>query len=116
NIKEKVGVMKTGCKVVFAPQIEQVAENTLKKIFEDIGSILTSDLLRKREPKFSIIANYHGITCAQWPGRLQWVDVLKSQVQVDGAHNPSAAKALRNYVHEQLQLQNKEIIKICNAC
>ncbi|CAG8660460.1 10835_t:CDS:2 [Gigaspora rosea] len=28
--------MKTGCKVVFAPQIEQMAENTLKKIFEDI--------------------------------------------------------------------------------
>ncbi|CAG8732305.1 14238_t:CDS:1, partial [Racocetra fulgida] len=35
--KEKAGIMKTGCKVVIAPQIEQVAENTLKKYSEDIG-------------------------------------------------------------------------------
>ncbi|CAG8838490.1 24060_t:CDS:2, partial [Racocetra persica] len=35
--KEKAGIMKTDCKVVIAPQIEQVAENTLKKYSEDIG-------------------------------------------------------------------------------
>ncbi|CAG8757617.1 26965_t:CDS:2, partial [Dentiscutata erythropus] len=55
------------------------------------------------------------------PERLQWVDVSKiikssktSQVLVDGAYNPSAAKALRKYVDKQLQLQNKEITKTCN--
>ncbi|KAF0497406.1 hypothetical protein F8M41_020700 [Gigaspora margarita] len=41
----------------------------LKVIFQienAATAILTSELLRKREPKFSIIANYHGIACAQW--------------------------------------------------
>ncbi|CAG8847430.1 35681_t:CDS:1, partial [Gigaspora margarita] len=28
-------------------------------------AILTSDLLKKKEPKFSIIANYYGIACTQ---------------------------------------------------
>ncbi|KAF0497407.1 FolC bifunctional protein [Gigaspora margarita] len=41
-------------------------------------TVLASDLLRKRDLKFSIIANYHGKAYAQRPGRLQWVDVLKS--------------------------------------
>ncbi|CAG8472992.1 17635_t:CDS:1 [Gigaspora rosea] len=171
--KEKAGIMKTGCKVVIAPQIEQMAEITLKKCSEDIGcshvvfvkpaiwksemvglasmelldktnfeffiplkgdfqlenaatAISAIDLLRNTEPKFSIITNDYikdGIACTQWSGRLQWIDVSKilksaktSQLLVDGAHNPSAAKELRNYVDKQLQLQNKEITKTCNVC
>ncbi|CAG8637281.1 9799_t:CDS:2 [Dentiscutata erythropus] len=121
---EKADIMKTDCKVVIAPQIEQAAENILKKSSMDLldkphfefllplkgdfqlenaaTAVLAIDLLRQTELKFSIITNDH----------------IKDGIAllVDGAHNPSAAKALRNYVDKQLQLQNKEITKTCNVC
>ncbi|KAF0497408.1 FolC bifunctional protein [Gigaspora margarita] len=145
--KEKAGIMKTGCKVVIAPQIEQMADIALKKCSEDIGcshvvfaksatwklemvGLAPTELLDKThfefflshlkntEPKFFIITNDYikdGIACAQWSGKLQWIDISKilklsktSQLLADGAHNPSAAKVLRNYVDKQL---SKEITK-----
>ncbi|CAG8744228.1 21715_t:CDS:2, partial [Gigaspora rosea] len=74
NIKEKVGVIKTGFKAVIAPQIEQTSLNQLHgnrkwsasikgdfQLENATTTVLASDLLRKRGLKFSIIANYHGI-------------------------------------------------------
>lgn len=40
-----------------------------------------------------------GIAAARWPGRLDWVD---DQLLLDGAHNPQAARALREYAEEFL--------------
>jgi dihydrofolate synthase/folylpolyglutamate synthase len=41
-----------------------------------------------------------GLTDAEWPGRLQRVAVGERAVLVDGAHNPSGARALAAYLHE----------------
>ncbi|MEM7553693.1 MAG: folylpolyglutamate synthase/dihydrofolate synthase family protein [Cyanobacteria bacterium P01_A01_bin.84] len=42
------------------------------------------------------IAN--GIAKTKWLGRMQWSNWKNSKLLVDGAHNPNAALALRNYV------------------
>ncbi len=49
----------------------------------------------------------HGIAKTQWPGRLQQTTWKNRNILIDGAHNPAAAIALREYVdnldrtHEQ---------------
>jgi dihydrofolate synthase/folylpolyglutamate synthase len=40
-----------------------------------------------------------GFSEARWPGRLDWAD---DQLLLDGAHNPQAASALRDYLEEFL--------------
>ena len=39
-----------------------------------------------------------GMNKTRWLGRLQWATWQGSPILIDGAHNPSAAKALRQYV------------------
>jgi len=41
----------------------------------------------------------NGIAKTHWPGRMQWTTWKNHQILIDGAHNPDAAKALRNYLH-----------------
>jgi dihydrofolate synthase/folylpolyglutamate synthase len=43
-----------------------------------------------------------GIASAQWPGRLERLQV-RPDVYLDGAHNPSAARELANYLAENFQ-------------
>ncbi|CAG8659307.1 15027_t:CDS:2 [Funneliformis caledonium] len=77
-------------------------------------AIIAIDLLRTTEKKFANITNEHiinGISSTKWPGRLQWIDAFKlsnvikmpiaSNLLIDGAHNPQAAKALRTFVNRQ---------------
>jgi len=40
-----------------------------------------------------------GFAAARWPGRLDWAD---DRLLLDGAHNPQAARALREYLEEFL--------------
>jgi dihydrofolate synthase / folylpolyglutamate synthase len=40
----------------------------------------------------------NGMANARWPGRMQWVTWHGHSLLVDGAHNPAAAQALRQYV------------------
>lgn len=42
-----------------------------------------------------------GIEETHWPGRLEIVD-LRPRIVLDGAHNPAAAKCIRDYVHHFL--------------
>jgi dihydrofolate synthase / folylpolyglutamate synthase len=41
----------------------------------------------------------NGIAKTQWPGRMQLTTWKNHQILIDGAHNPAAAQALRNYLH-----------------
>ncbi|MFY9608180.1 MAG: folylpolyglutamate synthase/dihydrofolate synthase family protein [Blastocatellia bacterium] len=41
----------------------------------------------------------HGLREVNWPGRLQWIDSSPPML-LDGAHNPSGARALREYLVE----------------
>jgi dihydrofolate synthase/folylpolyglutamate synthase len=43
-------------------------------------------------------AMQRGLAQTQWPGRLQWLSYQGRKILVDGAHNPGAAKILREYV------------------
>jgi dihydrofolate synthase/folylpolyglutamate synthase len=43
-----------------------------------------------------------GIAAAQWPGRLERLQV-RPDVYLDGAHNPSAARELANYLEENFR-------------
>lgn len=44
-------------------------------------------------------ATARGLSDARWPGRLNWLD---DRLLIDGAHNPQAARALRDYLEEFL--------------
>jgi folylpolyglutamate synthase len=43
----------------------------------------------------SVIA---GLESARWPGRLDWIQLSGRDILLDGAHNPSSVKALRDYL------------------
>ncbi|MDB9375568.1 bifunctional folylpolyglutamate synthase/dihydrofolate synthase [Nodularia sphaerocarpa] len=40
----------------------------------------------------------NGMSKTQWPGRMQWVSWNQQKLLIDGAHNPGAAHALRDYI------------------
>ena len=46
-----------------------------------------------------------GLATVRWPGRLEWVQG-RPALLLDGAHNPAAARALRNYLRESLLAPN----------
>ncbi len=41
-----------------------------------------------------------GLASARWPARLQWIEDRGVRVLIDGAHNPSGARALASYLLE----------------
>jgi dihydrofolate synthase / folylpolyglutamate synthase len=50
-----------------------------------------------------------GMANTRWPGRLQWTEWQGMKLLVDGAHNPAAAKVLRQYLDQRLDLQPQAI-------
>ncbi|KAL2170998.1 hypothetical protein VTG60DRAFT_4013 [Thermothelomyces hinnuleus] len=57
---------------------------------------------------------------AQWPGRLQKVDISKitgrqQEVLLDGAHNPQSAEVLAQYVEKHLRSRDKPITWVLAA-
>jgi dihydrofolate synthase / folylpolyglutamate synthase len=50
-----------------------------------------------------------GMANTRWPGRLQWTEWQGMKLLVDGAHNPAAAKVLRQYLDQSLDLQPQAI-------
>lgn len=61
-------------------------------------AIATIQILHQQGWKISENALIQGIEKAQWPGRLQWITWKQHRLLIDGAHNPAAAMALRQYV------------------
>lgn len=61
-------------------------------------AIATIQTLQNQGWKISQTAIKNGIAKTQWPGRLQQTTWKNQTILIDGAHNPAAAIALREYV------------------
>jgi dihydrofolate synthase / folylpolyglutamate synthase len=61
-------------------------------------AIATLKALRQKGWTISNEAIQRGIAKTQWPGRLQWTHWQGMKLLIDGAHNPAAAKVLRQYI------------------
>ena len=61
-------------------------------------AIATIQSLRQSGWKISDEAIVMGMANTQWRGRIQWTTWLDHKLLIDGAHNPAAAIALRQYV------------------
>jgi dihydrofolate synthase / folylpolyglutamate synthase len=61
-------------------------------------TIATIETLQNRGWQISQSAIENGIAKTQWPGRLQQTTWNHHKILIDGAHNPAAAIALREYV------------------
>ncbi|BAZ53875.1 FolC bifunctional protein [Nostoc sp. NIES-4103] len=56
------------------------------------------EILQKQGWKISEEAIINGMAKTKWPGRMQWITYRNQKLLIDGAHNPAAAKVLRDYV------------------
>ncbi|MEG4057237.1 MULTISPECIES: folylpolyglutamate synthase/dihydrofolate synthase family protein [unclassified Microcoleus] len=61
-------------------------------------AIATLQILHNQGWQISQTAIENGIAKTQWPGRLQQTTWKNRNILIDGAHNPAAAIALREYV------------------
>lgn len=61
-------------------------------------AIATLQILQNQGWQISSTAIANGIAKTQWPGRLQQTTWKNRNILIDGAHNPAAAIALREYV------------------
>lgn len=61
-------------------------------------ALATVEILQNQGWKISSAAIVNGMSKTQWPGRMQWVSWKNRKLLIDGAHNPAAAQALRDYV------------------
>ena len=61
-------------------------------------AIASLQILRSQGWKIPEEAISSGMAKTKWPGRLQWTTWQNHRLLIDGAHNPAAAKALRQYV------------------
>jgi dihydrofolate synthase / folylpolyglutamate synthase len=61
-------------------------------------AIATLKTLRQEGWSISDEAIQTGMGQTQWPGRLQWTQWQGMELLIDGAHNPAAAKVLRQYI------------------
>ena len=62
-------------------------------------AIATLQILQQQGWQISEAAIQNGMANTKWPGRLQWTSWRNHKILVDGAHNPAAAIALRQYVN-----------------
>ena len=68
-------------------------------------AIATAQILSQQGWELSEEVIITGIEKARWPGRLQWMTWNHHRLLIDGAHNPAAAEALRQYV-DSLQVSS----------
>jgi dihydrofolate synthase / folylpolyglutamate synthase len=72
-------------------------------------AIATFKTLRQQGWLISDDAIQTGMANTRWPGRLQWTEWQDLKLLIDGAHNPAAAKVLRQYL-DRLQRQQTQSI------
>ncbi len=58
-------------------------------------------ILQQKGWQISTAAIQAGMKKTSWLGRLQWMEWKNLPLLIDGAHNPAAATALRNYIDTQ---------------
>ena len=73
------------------------------------SSIYAAELLRNKGFDIHDAAIIEGIENASWPGRLEWID-WKIPLLIDGAHNPSGMRTLKDYVNEKLKGKRFDLI------
>lgn len=62
-------------------------------------AIAALEIVRKSGwDKITEEAIVNGMAKTKWPGRMQWTTWQDKKLLLDGAHNPPAAKILRNYI------------------
>ncbi|MDY6897062.1 MAG: folylpolyglutamate synthase/dihydrofolate synthase family protein [Cyanobacteriota bacterium] len=61
-------------------------------------AVAALEIIQQQGWKISEKAIVEGIAKTKWPGRMQWTTWNGHKLLLDGAHNPSAAESLRNYV------------------
>ncbi|MUL39139.1 bifunctional folylpolyglutamate synthase/dihydrofolate synthase [Gloeocapsopsis dulcis] len=61
-------------------------------------AIAALQILQKKGWQISSEAIVQGMAKTQWSGRLQWYTWRGRELLIDGAHNPAAAQALRQFV------------------
>ncbi|MBW4507399.1 MAG: bifunctional folylpolyglutamate synthase/dihydrofolate synthase [Scytonematopsis contorta HA4267-MV1] len=74
------------------------------QLMNSATSIATLEILKNAGwEKITEEAIVNGMAKTKWPGRMQWVSWKERKLLIDGAHNPAAAKVLRNYVDTLVQ-------------
>ncbi|AUT02939.1 bifunctional folylpolyglutamate synthase/dihydrofolate synthase [Nostoc sp. CENA543] len=68
-------------------------------------ALATLEILQQQGWDISATAITNGMAKTKWPGRMQWINWKNYKLLIDGAHNPAAAKVLRDYV-DSLNPQN----------
>ncbi len=61
-------------------------------------AIAAIKILQQQNWSISTAAIQQGMAQTKWPGRLQWTTWQNQRLLIDGAHNPAAAKVLRQYL------------------
>ncbi|MBD0266607.1 MAG: bifunctional folylpolyglutamate synthase/dihydrofolate synthase [Tolypothrix sp. Co-bin9] len=61
-------------------------------------ALATLEILQQKNWQISEQAIINGIAKTKWLGRMQWTTWRNHKLLIDGAHNPAAAQALREYV------------------
>ena len=72
-------------------------------------AIAALQILQQQGWNIPTTAIQKGMGKTRWLGRLQWTNWQDKPLLVDGAHNPAAAIALRNYI-DSLEVQDRSII------
>ncbi|HLO88249.1 MAG TPA: folylpolyglutamate synthase/dihydrofolate synthase family protein [Nostocaceae cyanobacterium] len=62
-------------------------------------ALATLEILQNQGWQIPETAIINGIAKTKWPGRMQWLNWKNYKLLIDGAHNPAAAKVLRDYVN-----------------
>lgn len=108
RIKERINSSHSGTLVVYNTKTLNVTYEIRLHLLGDFQLVNLAcaleviDVLNlEHSDLFNVTPNQvcRGVSKTVWPGRLQWVEAPGlGQILVDGAHNPSAAQALGNYL------------------
>ncbi len=70
-------------------------------------AIAALGIIQEQGWQISEKAIVEGIAKTQWLGRMQWTTWNGRKLLLDGAHNPAAAEALRNYVDTLVDVEDR---------
>lgn len=86
-----------------------------KQLSNSALAIASLQILQKQGWKISQNAIQKGIEKTVWPGRIQWLKWRDRSLLVDGAHNPEAARSLRQYIDTSNPQKVTWIVGIMNT-
>ncbi|MGD1910301.1 MAG: bifunctional folylpolyglutamate synthase/dihydrofolate synthase [Rivularia sp. (in: cyanobacteria)] len=75
-------------------------------------AIAALEILQQQGWEISEKAIVEGMAKTKWLGRMQWTTWNNHKLLLDGAHNPAAAKALRNYVDTLLAQSHQSQVSV----